>query len=683
MRWVLLSLIGLLGSAAIALGIAVAQRTALAERLAVRALAARGVPASLSVARLDLDGAEIAQLALGEANAPDLAIERVALAWSWDGLRARRLDRVDVRGVRARARVDESGLHLGALDALLASEGAAAGPLALPFAEAHLQDARAEIDSQQGRLALHAEGDARPEGDIVRATFTLHGESAQGALDFGGGATVGLASQEVAGAGALRGVTPWGTVDGHARVLGTFAAPRVEFAGEATPDPAALPLRASAPIALKGTATRDASGALAVEASLAASELEISDLARATDVSVDAQLSGGAAETRIAIRAATLPELAALSGIALDARYADGALRADVRVAKLVEASQPPLIAPLGLDAQLSGSARSPGDGFVFALEGHVEPLAQRAELRIRVAETDLAPKARQPAQVFPWLAGLVERAKGHVGLEARAVYENGALSASAVLAFRDVDLRSEYATLRRLNGLVTVIGPEPLITPPAQTLWIAQIEGALPLANGTIGFELQRDGMLRVERAEWSLAGGKLILSGSFPLEGDERVLVLQAEGLSVEQILAALDFEGLSGTGSLDGVIPVHQRGREMLVAAGELRAGEPGVIRFTGGAGAIAQRQPQLATVVGALEDLHYEELTLTLSGDVADRMAVRVHVRGRNPNFQKGRPVVLNVNVDAPVGSLLKAGLVVSSVPEEIEGQVKHFFGREKQ
>jgi hypothetical protein len=140
----------------------------------------------------------------------------------------------------------------------------------------------------------------------------------------------------------------------------------------------------------------------------------------------------------------------------------------------------------------------------------------------------------------------------------------------------------------------------------------------------------------------------------------------------------------EELSGTGSLDGTIPVEQHGDDMRVVDGELHATAPGVIRYAGGEGAasLARKQPALAPVLGALENLQYDELTLTLSGGLADKMDVKVHIRGRNPNFQKGRPVVLNVNVEAPVGSLLRAGLTATSVPEEIEGQVQRFFDQEK-
>jgi hypothetical protein len=86
--------------------------------------------------------------------------------------------------------------------------------------------------------------------------------------------------------------------------------------------------------------------------------------------------------------------------------------------------------------------------------------------------------------------------------------------------------------------------------------------------------------------------------------------------------------------------------------------------------------------LLPVLGALENLQYNELTLTIDGDLGDRVAVKMHIRGRNPNFQKGRPVVLNVNVDLPLGSLLRAASVATGVPDEIEEQVQKAMGREK-
>jgi hypothetical protein len=285
---------------------------------------------------------------------------------------------------------------------------------------------------------------------------------------------------------------------------------------------------------------------------------------------------------------------------------------------------------------------------------------------------------------VFPWLADVIERARGKLGGEALASYSDGALAASAVVALNGVDVTTEYGTLRGLMGVFATTGIDPLMTPPGQTIWMQSVDAGLPLGNGTVKFELKADGVLYVERGEWSFAGGKLGFSGAIPLDATERKLALSVEDVSVEALLTALDFDGLAGTGVLGGITPLVQRGEQLLVSNGELHATQTGVIRFTSGEGgaALARKQPLLAPVLGALENLHYDELTLTINGDISDRVEAKMHIRGRNPNFQKGRPVVLNVSVDLPLGSLLRAAAVATGVPEEIEAQVQKAMGKEK-
>ncbi len=739
------------------------KRAALAEWIALRELAVRGVPAQLRVVRLDLRGAEIADVRLGAPAAPDLALAHASFAWSFAGLRAGRLDRVELRGLRGRARIDDAGVHLGALDAWFAQDAASDGaPLTLPFLEATLTDAEATIDSPQGTLHVRAEGSAAPEGELVRATFTLHGDSPQGALDLGGGGTVGLISQEIAAVGALAGVTPWGRVEGNLRVLGTLAALRAEFSGSAQPDERALPLGAASPLSVSGTATRDENGAIAAEAKfagdgialaelaalahvegeatlrsdaneisggatfratsaewigvgsaasvegaatlrgdaaeaqLALREIALPDLARAASSALNAtfDLATGALTARIEVPVALAPEIARLDGVVAELHFAEERITGDVRIAKLVELSQPALIAPLRVDAKVSGPrgrialaghARTPGEGLVFDFEGTLEPESEKLDLRIVLPESDLAPKARQPNRVFPWLAGVIESARGKIGGEALASVSGGALAASAVIALNGVDITTEYGTIRGLMGVFTVTGIDPLATPPGQTIWMQSVDAGLPLGNGTVKFELQAGDILAVERGEWSFAGGKLGFSGALPIDATERNLALTVENVSVEALLAALDFDGLAGTGTLGGVAPLVQHGDELLVREGALRATETGVIRFTSGEGgaALARKQPLLAPVLGALEELHYDELTLTINGDISDRVEVKMHIRGRNPNFQKGRPVVLNVSVDLPLGSLLRAASVATSVPDEIEAQVQKVMAKEKQ
>jgi hypothetical protein len=72
-----------------------------------------------------------------------------------------------------------------------------------------------------------------------------------------------------------------------------------------------------------------------------------------------------------------------------------------------------------------------------------------------------------------------------------------------------------------------------------------------------------------------------------------------------------------------------------------------------------------------LLAALEDFHYDELSLTLAGETAGPMHMTLHVRGRNPGYEDGRTVVLNVNVEAPLVGLVRTGASAYRVPEAIE------------
>ena len=299
------------------------QRAAVAEVLAQRILAARGVPASLRVVRIDLGGLELAELRIGNADAPDLDVAQIALAWSWRGLRERRLERVELSGVRLRARLGEDGIELGTLDALR-GEGGAAGAAALPFKEAQFRDVEVAFESARGPLVLRAEGQV---------------------------ATRDPRSREVAGSAEANGATPFGSGAVSLRLSGTLDAPRVTFSGKGTPDEAALGARVTEPVTLEGSASWDEAGALV-------------------------------AHVTLGLKQAELPGVAQLTGVAIDANLAGDAVEATVRVAKLVELSLPPLVAPLSVEAKLTGSleqlafrgqAKTGGDGFTLSFDGTLE----------------------------------------------------------------------------------------------------------------------------------------------------------------------------------------------------------------------------------------------------------------------------------------------------------------------
>jgi hypothetical protein len=248
-----------------------------------------------------------------------------------------------------------------------------------------------------------------------------------------------------------------------------------------------------------------------------------------------------------------------------------------------------------------------------------------------------------------------------------------GALAGDVTVAVKDVDVTTPGVVARRVSGAVAVrLGGVPS-TPPGQMLAMAALETALPLGGGLVVFELTKARSVVLERSEWAFLGGTIHARGRVPLAARERAIAVTAEGIDLGVLLTSLSLEGLSGTGRLAGEFPLRQQDGRLLVENGRLAATGPGTLRYQAqpGTEAMRTRYHEMNVLLTALEDFHYDALSLTLSGDTAGPMAMALHVRGRNPQYEGGREVVLNVNVEAPLAGLVRTGSSAYRVPEAIE------------
>jgi hypothetical protein len=147
------------------------RRTALAERVLLWRLAARGVsPAALRVERLGWRGIALREVVLGPPASPDLAVAELDLTWSAGGLRDGQYDSARVAGLRLRASLRERRLELGALAPLLRGGDEAAPAALLPARELDLRDAQIALQTPQGP----ARGELR--GRLHELDGTLAGE---------------------------------------------------------------------------------------------------------------------------------------------------------------------------------------------------------------------------------------------------------------------------------------------------------------------------------------------------------------------------------------------------------------------------------------------------------------------------------------------------------------------------
>jgi hypothetical protein len=276
-------------------------------------------------------------------------------------------------------------------------------------------------------------------------------------------------------------------------------------------------------------------------------------------------------------------------------------------------------------------------------------------------------------------LKGAIESLTGTV--ESKGILwwsAEGAVRIGLDVALRDMSVASELGSIDRLNAAIHLDGPRPLSTPAKQQISMAEIDFGLPLHNGLIEMQLRRDGLLDISSAEWALAGGKVRTSGRFDPRATTQSLVLDLVDLDLTEVLKLVDLSGLSGSGKLNGRLPVTRRGSTVEIRNGVL-AGTPegGWIRYAPDAGmaSAATQQEDLNIVLAALRNFRYREISITLDGDTEGPVDVAIHLAGANPDYLAGHPVEFNLNVNSYLVDLLRKASAGYRIPQQIEKNLK--------
>ncbi len=325
----------------------------------------------------------------------------------------------------------------------------------------------------------------------------------------------------------------------------------------------------------------------------------------------------------------------------------------------------------------LGGSLQSAADGkivgeFKLALDGG----GLRARGTLDVSESLDAPAFRA---VLDADSGLP--VAGRIEVRGKIAREKGERVVDATVALRNASYSSDLVRISGANGVIALRGP-PLRTPKKQMLSMAKVEIGLPLKDGLVEFTLRRDGTVAVALVTLHVADGELRAEDVvLDLNAKQTTVTLQARGLDLTQLLANVDLPGIEGTGEVGGQLPLTRKESSLFVAGGVLHAAESGgTIRYTPSEETRAlgaSRPHDLGIALDAFSDFHYEILEARLDGEVQGEMKIGLHVRGVNPGFQDGRPVELNLNLEARLADLVRDGAAAYRVPDVIEERLRAF------
>jgi hypothetical protein len=137
-----------------------------------------------------------------------------------------------------------------------------------------------------------------------------------------------------------------------------------------------------------------------------------------------------------------------------------------------------------------------------------------------------------------------------------------------------------------------------------------------------------------------------------------------LQVNDVDLAELTKLLGIDGLSGSGQLDGRIPIGLDGHMVTVSAGRLAAKGPGLLRYQPRTlpAEIAAAGESVSLTLQALSDFHYESLTLDLDKNGSGEGTVLLRLKGNNPAVLPGQAFNINIRLESNFDRLVDYALL---------------------
>jgi hypothetical protein len=290
-----------------------------------------------------------------------------------------------------------------------------------------------------------------------------------------------------------------------------------------------------------------------------------------------------------------------------------------------------------------------------FDAIARTQEAAGNAQVQLR--QLTFAPDGLQPQELLPSLGDKLAAVSGTLEAQGAARWNRKSSAVSSRVSLEKFSFRFGSVGVENLTGGIAFDRLWPPRTPPGQTFTIARIDTGLRVTDGAIHFQIDDESRLRIEHAAFGFSGGRLSLEPvTLDPHADRYDIVFRADHLDLQEVLDAANVEAAHASGSVSGRIPVSVSHRGVAINQASLASDEQGVLSYQPAVppAALQQEDGGVKLLRDALENFHYNRLTVTLDGDSGKEWHSTVHFAGNNPNLLGGQPLVLNVNLTVVPG-----------------------------
>lgn len=309
----------------------------------------------------------------------------------------------------------------------------------------------------------------------------------------------------------------------------------------------------------------------------------------------------------------------------------------------------------------LNGAGGVPGLLYIKLIGRHT-PDSGSGMLKLAMAPLNFAPNKLQPEALSSALASL-EEVTGVVSASAQIKWSiQGIRSSGAIVEVKNLSLTHEAGKINDLNVALNLNNLLPLSSLPQQTIKIRSIDAGIPLENLLVSYQIESTDLPHIvlEKAQFSVMDGLVSLTPAVidPSAARSNLLV-HVDNIDLATFFELIQVEGLTGTGHLDGHIPIKLEGEQITISDSLLTARAPGILRFKSDKASqlLADAGEEMNLLLQAIQDFHYTELSLSLDKSAKQDLIAKLSLLGKNPNVKAGQVFRLNIKLESNIDKLL--------------------------
>lgn len=298
--------------------------------------------------------------------------------------------------------------------------------------------------------------------------------------------------------------------------------------------------------------------------------------------------------------------------------------------------------------------------------------------------------QANQMAKTLTQWPAPLSITEGQAELDSRLRWSPGtAPEVEAILTFTDAAGIYDRTAWSGMEGPVELSLDGERLQVSSRRLSLAQINPGLPIgpveldASYTAPAASPAGGELRLGKASAGFAGGRVRVepgTWSFTEPQTPWRVPVTLEDIELAELMNLYPAEGLSGNGTLSGLLPVTWGPGGVAVVSGRVEAQAPGgtlelpADRLRG----LGQTNAAMELVAKAMEDFHYRRLESSINYTETGTLTLGLQLEGSSPNIDSERPVVLNINIEEDIPALLTSLQLSGRVNEAVTRRVRELM-----